>query len=98
MPLADAMARVSPMLRGLMLFAAALSMLAWLASDLLGTPRIIFALARDGRLPQVLGRLHPRTHAPHVAIAVYAAIAISLALSGTLAELAVLATLNTRAR
>lgn len=62
-PLADAMARVSPMLRGFMLFAAALSMLAWLGSDLLGTPRILFALARDGRLPRALGRVqsaHPR--------------------------------------
>ena len=93
-PLADAIARVSPMLRGLMLFAAALSMLAWLGSDLLGTPRTLFALARDGRLPRVLGRVHPRTHAPQVAILVYAAIAILLAFTGTFAELAVLATLS----
>jgi amino acid transporter len=93
-PLADGMARVSPMLRGLMLFAAAFSMLAWLGSDLLGTPRMLFALARDGRMPRILGRVHPRTHAPQVAITVHAAVAISLAFSGTFAELAVLATLS----
>jgi APA family basic amino acid/polyamine antiporter len=93
-PLADAMARISPALRALMLAGAALSMLGWMGSDLLGSPRILFAFARDGRLPRVLGRVHPRTHAPHVAIVVYAALAIGLSLTGTFAELAVLSTLT----
>jgi len=93
-PLADAMARISPALRALMLAGAALSMLGWLGSDLLGSPRILFAFARDGRLPRVLGRVHPRTHAPHVAIVVYSALAIGLSLTGTFAELAVLSTLT----
>jgi basic amino acid/polyamine antiporter, APA family len=94
-PLADAAARISPALRVLMLFGAAFSMLAWLGTDLLGSPRVLFALARDGRMPRVLGRVNARTHVPHVAIIVYAAIAMILALSGTFAELAVLATLTT---
>jgi APA family basic amino acid/polyamine antiporter len=92
-PLADAMARVSPALRLLMLGGAALSMFGWIGSDILGTPRVLFAFARDGMLPRVLGRVHPRTHAPHVAIVSYAALAIALALTGTFAELAVLSTL-----
>jgi APA family basic amino acid/polyamine antiporter len=92
-PLADAIAQVSPPLRVLLLGGAAVSMFAWLGSDVLGTPRLIFALARDGLLPRVLGRVHPRTHAPHVAILAYSAFAIALALSGTFAELAVLSTL-----
>jgi amino acid transporter len=92
-PLADAMARISPALRILMLIGAALSMFGWMASDLLGTPRMLFAFARDGRLPRVLGRLHPRSHAPHVAILTYAGVALCLALTGSFAELAVLATL-----
>jgi basic amino acid/polyamine antiporter, APA family len=92
-PLADAMARISPALRMLMLVGAALSMLGWLGSDLLGSPRVLFAFARDGRLPSVLGRVHPRTRAPHVAIVAYAALAIGLSLSGSFAELAVLSTL-----
>jgi basic amino acid/polyamine antiporter, APA family len=92
-PLADAMAKVSPGLRVLMLAGAALSMVGWVASDVLGSPRILFAFGRDGLLPRALGRVHPRTHAPHIAILCYATVSIGLALSGTFAELAVLATL-----
>ena len=92
-PLADAMARVNPALRVLMLAGAAISMLGWLGSDILGTPRVLFAFARDGLMPRVLGRVHPTTRAPHVAILCYATLAIVLALTGTFAELAVLSTL-----
>jgi APA family basic amino acid/polyamine antiporter len=92
-PLADAMARISPSLRLLMLAGAAVSMFGWLGSDILGSPRILFAFARDGLLPRALGRVHPRSHAPHVAILTYAGLAIGLALTGTFAELAVLSTL-----
>ncbi len=96
-PLADAMAQVHPMLRGLMLAGAALSMFGWLSGDILGTPRQLFAFARDGRLPRVLGRLHSRSRAPHMAILFYALVAIAVALTGTFAELAVLATLASAA-
>jgi amino acid transporter len=92
-PLADAMARISPALRALMLAGAAISMLGWITGDILATPRMFFAFGRDGLYPRILGRTHPRTHAPHIAIVCYAAIAATLALTGTFAELAVLATL-----
>jgi APA family basic amino acid/polyamine antiporter len=92
-PLADAMAHIHPALRALMLAGAALSMLGWLGSDILGSPRQLFAFARDGRLPRVLGWLHPRSHAPYIAILCYATLAIMLALTGTFAELVVLSTL-----
>jgi basic amino acid/polyamine antiporter, APA family len=92
-PLADAMARVSPALRLLMLAGAAVSMFGWIGSDMLGTPRVLFAFARDGLLPRPLGRVHPKSAAPHVAIVSYAALVIVLALTGTFAELAVLSTL-----
>jgi len=94
-PLADAMGRISPALRVLMLAGAAVSMFGLLSSELLGNPRILFAFARDGFLPALLGRVHPRSHAPHVAILVNAGIAIGLALTGTFAELAVLSALAT---
>ncbi|MDE2348185.1 MAG: amino acid permease [Gammaproteobacteria bacterium] len=94
-PLADAMARASPMLRLLMLAGTSLSMFGYLSSDILGSPRILFAFARDGLLPRALGRTHPRTHAPHVAIGCYALLAILLALTGTFVELAVLSALTT---
>ena len=96
-PLADAMAGIHPMLRVLMLTGAAVSMFGWISSDILGTPRQLFAFARDGRLPRILGRLHPHTHAPHVAILSYSLVAIVVALTGTFAELAVLATLASAA-
>jgi amino acid transporter len=94
-PLADAMGRISPSLRVLMLVGAAVSMFGWINSDILGSPRILFAFARDGRLFRVFGLVHPRTHAPHVAILAYAALAMVLALSGTFAELAALSVLMT---
>jgi amino acid transporter len=92
-PLADAMARVGAPLRLAMLAGAALSMFGYLSGDLLGSPRMLFAFGRDGLLPRAFGRVRPGTHAPHVAILGYAALAIALALSGTFAELAVLSTL-----
>ena len=92
-PLADAMAQIHPALRALMLAGTALSMFGWLGSDILGSPRQLFAFARDGLLPRVLGRLHPRSHAPYIAIVCYATLAIVLALTGTFAELVVLSTL-----
>jgi APA family basic amino acid/polyamine antiporter len=96
-PLADAMGRIGPLPRALMLAGAALSMFGMLSSDLLGSPRQLFAFARDGLLPAVLGRVHARSHAPHVAILCYAGIVMVLALSGTFAELAVLSALATAA-
>lgn len=92
-PLADAMGKVSPALRVMMLAGAALSMFGWLTSDLVGSPRILFAFGRDGLLPRALGRLGERGHAPFVAIICYGLIAIALALSGSFAQLAAPATL-----
>jgi basic amino acid/polyamine antiporter, APA family len=91
-PLADAMGMVHPALRVLMLAGAAISMFGFITADVLSSPRILFAFARDGLLPRALGRIN-RHHAPHVAIAVYSILTIILALSGSFAQLAVPATL-----
>jgi amino acid transporter len=96
-PLADAMGQINPTLRLLMVAGAGLSMFGYIASDILGSPRLLFAFARDGLLPRALGRVHPRSHAPHVAIIGYATLASVLALTGTFAELAVLSALSTAA-
>jgi len=88
-PLADAMGRLGPGLHVLMLAGTAAAMLGMIASDILGTPRMLFAFARDGLLPRSLGRVHPQTHTPYVAILSYAALATILALTGSFAELAV---------
>jgi APA family basic amino acid/polyamine antiporter len=92
-PLADAMARVNPGLRWVLLAGAALSMFGWLGADILASPRILFAIARDGRLPAVWGRLNRKTHTPDWAIVSYATAAALLAVTGTFAELAVLSAL-----
>ena len=96
-PLVDAMARISPTLRLVLLGGAAVSMLGWIGSDILGTPRVLFAFARDGLLPGVLGKVHAQSGAPRIAIMCYAALAIGFALTGTFAELAVLAALGSSA-
>ncbi len=94
-PLADAMARVSAPLRTLMLVGAATSMVGWVSSDILGSPRVLFAFARDGLLPRLLGHVEPRSQTPRAAILCYGTLAILLALTGTFVELAVLSTLGT---
>ncbi len=92
-PLADAGARIAPLL-GLILGAgAAISLLGWTASEALSSPRMLFALSRDGFLPQALGRVHSRTHAPWVANITHALVAAGLAVSGSFASLAIISTL-----
>ncbi len=93
-PLSDAMARINPALRLLMLACGALSMLGWLSSDILGSSRIVFAFGRDGLLPRVLGHVHPKYHTPDIAILFYATTGAALALAGKFTELAVLSALT----
>jgi len=94
-PLAAAAARVSHVAGGILIAGAALSMLGWIGSDILGAPRLLFAFARDGLLPAVLGRVHPHTHVPYVAIVAHAALAATLAISGSFSGLVVASALNT---
>lgn len=93
-PLADALSRVDPRLGLLMLATAAASRMIWLGSDALGSPRVLFAFARDGFLPSVIGGLSRGAATPVVAIGVHAVIAMGLALSGTFEQLAVLSVLS----
>ncbi len=91
-PLAQAAAVVAgPAGRALLVAGAAISMFGWLTGALLAGPRAIFALGRDGFLPRRVAAVHPVFRTPHVAIALYAALALGFALSGTFERLAVLA-------
>lgn len=94
-PLADAMARISPALRVLILAGATASMFSFIGSDILGTPRVLFAFARDGLLPRPLGQVHAHSQSPRIAILCYSALVVGLALTGTFVELVVLSTLGT---
>ncbi len=50
--------------------------------------RLAFGMARDGLLPEVLGRVHPATRTPHVAIGALFAILVALVLIGDIGQLA----------
>jgi APA family basic amino acid/polyamine antiporter len=60
--------------------AVAISALGVLNAQLLTGPRLLFALARDGRLWPALGRVHARTGSPTPAIIVLAAASVLLLL------------------
>lgn len=79
----------------LMLTAGVICMAGVLPGDLLATPRVLYAMGRDGLLPAPLGTLHPRFSTPSAAIITYCAVCLLLALSGTFKALAILAAAGT---
>ncbi len=94
-PLAAALGSVSPALGAMMAVGAMVSIIGWLASDMLSSPRVIFAAARDGYLPALFGRLDARHHAPQVAVTTHAIVIIGLALTGSFKALVIASTLVT---
>jgi APA family basic amino acid/polyamine antiporter len=67
--------------------AIAVSTFGFLAQGMLVCPRVYYAMAQDGLFFAAVGRLHPRTEVPHVAIVLQGAFAIATALSGTYEEI-----------
>src|SRR5467141_1512940 len=61
----------------------AISTLGFLSQSILTAPRVYFAMAEDGLFFRSVARVHPRTRAPIVAIALQGALAIAIALAGT---------------
>lgn len=92
-PLADAMALVSAPLGLVVAAGATISMLGYTASDALASPRMLFAMARDGFLPGPLGKVHPSTHAPWVASIAHGVVCAALSVSGSFTALAIISTL-----
>jgi basic amino acid/polyamine antiporter, APA family len=91
-PLAEAAGRVlGGAGRLLVLLGATISMFGYVSGDMLGSPRALYALARDGVLPAALAGIHPRFHTPYVAIVVHAIVVASVAVSSSFTQLAVLA-------
>jgi amino acid transporter len=80
--------------RVLVLAGGTVSMFGYVAGDMLGTPRALFALGRDGALPAVMARVHPTYRTPAVAILVYSVVVAALAISSTFAQLVVLANVS----
>ncbi|HSP44579.1 MAG TPA: APC family permease [Chthoniobacterales bacterium] len=77
--------------RLLLLAGATISGFGFIASDILSSPRILFAFGRDGILPRFIAHVHPRWRSPDVAILVYSAVAFLLSLTSTFASLAIMA-------
>jgi APA family basic amino acid/polyamine antiporter len=75
----------------MLLAATAISIFATLSGDMLATPRVVFASARDGHLPSWLAGVHPRYQTPARAIGFFAAAIALLAITGTFKPLAVVA-------
>jgi APA family basic amino acid/polyamine antiporter len=59
------------------------------AGQILTGSRMLFALAEHGELPGVFGRVHPRFRTPANAVLFTSIVAVTLALSGSFAKLAV---------
>ena len=75
----------------LLLIGGAFSIFSTISGDLLNTPRVIFASARDGNLPRYLAKVHPTYRTPYRAIIFFAAVILAFALTGTFKPLAVVA-------
>ncbi len=64
----------------------AFSAFGFLAQSMLTAPRVYFAMAGDGVFFRSVAWVHPKTHAPVIAIALQGAGAIAIALTGTYAQ------------
>jgi amino acid transporter len=90
-PLAEAAAKfLGNIGRTVLLAGATISAFGFVTSDILSSPRMIFAFGRDGAIPKWFAHVHPRYHSPDVAIITYAVLAFALSVSGTFEKLAVL--------
>lgn len=63
--------------------AVLVSILGSLSANIVPAPRILYATARDGRLPKAFGRLHPRFATPAFGLMFQALLGAALTLSGT---------------
>jgi amino acid transporter len=75
----------------MLLVGGVISIYSTVSGDLLCTPRVIFAAARDNNLPRFLAKVHPKYRTPHVSIIAFCTMICAFALSGTFKPLAVVA-------
>lgn len=74
-----------------LLVAAAVSCFGTISSDVLNTPRVLYAGANDGLFPKFLGKIHPKFSTPHWSIICFATLIFIFSVSGGFKQLAILA-------
>jgi basic amino acid/polyamine antiporter, APA family len=82
---------IGPVGATILLITAAVSCFGGVTSDVLATPRSLFAGANDGMFPKFLGKVHPRFATPHLAVITYGSLIFILSVSGGFKQLAILA-------
>jgi amino acid transporter len=55
----------------------------YLSANILGFPRILFAMAEQGDMPALMGRVHPRFRTPNIAIIVFAVLLLGFSVAGS---------------
>jgi len=91
-PLASlAVSLIGPIGGTIILITGLVSMFGMVTGDVLATPRLLFAAAKDKLLPGFLSRIHTKFATPRWSIIVYSAVIVILASSGGFKQLATLA-------
>ena len=94
-PLAEAASKfLGNIGRTILIAGATISAFGFVTSDILSSPRMIFAFGRDGALPAWFAHVHSRYRSPDVAIITYAVLAFALSVTGTFEQLAVLSNVS----
>lgn len=82
---------VGPTGATILVIAAIISCLGLVGGDVLATPRMLFAGAKDGLFPKYLGKVHPRYATPYMAVITYVVLIYFFSVSGGFKQLAILA-------
>ncbi|MEO7176892.1 MAG: amino acid permease [Saprospiraceae bacterium] len=82
---------VGPIGATILLLAAVLSGFGAIIGDVLLSPRLLYAAAKDGLFPAFLKKIHPRFGTPYWAIIAYASLIFIFSVGGEFKQLAILA-------
>jgi amino acid transporter len=82
---------VGPIGGTILLIAAAISCFGAVSTDILNTPRVIYAGSSDGLFPKFLSKIHPKFATPYWSISCFAGLIFVFANFGSFKELALLA-------
>ena len=82
---------IGPIGGTVLLIAAAISCFGAVSTDVLNTPRVLYAGSNDGLFPKFLGKIHPKFATPHWSIICFAGLIFIFATFGGFEQLAILA-------